>query len=55
VTFALLGVGFINGSSGLVHAGGWLGILCGSLAMYGSFGIVTNATFGTTVVPLGVR
>jgi len=55
VTFALLGFGFIYGNQDLVHAGGWLGILCGALAMYGSFGIVTNATFGRAVVPLGLR
>lgn len=53
VTFTLLGLGFVYGSQGLVHAGGWLGIICGSLAMYGSFGIVTNATFGRNIVPLG--
>jgi hypothetical protein len=53
VTFALLGFGAIGGNTGLGHAGGYLGILCGALAMYGSFGLVTNATFGRTVVPLG--
>lgn len=55
VTFALLGFGFIYANQGLVHLGGWLGVVCGSLAMYGSFGIVTNATFGREVVPLGAR
>jgi succinate-acetate transporter protein len=55
ITFALLGFGFIYGNSDLVHAGGWLGIVCGSLAIYGSFGIVTNATFGRDMVPLGLR
>lgn len=55
VTFGLLGFGFIYGNQGLVHLGGWLGILCGSFAMYGSFGIVTNATFGRNVIPLGLR
>src|SRR3954471_985724 len=53
VTFALLGVGAITANAQLTHLGGWLGIVCGTLAMYGSFGIVTNATFGRTVVPLG--
>lgn len=53
VTFALLGLGFIYASSSLVHVGGWLGIVCGSLAMYASFGIVTNSTFGRRLVPLG--
>ncbi|MEO8456007.1 MAG: acetate uptake transporter [Sphingomicrobium sp.] len=55
VTFALLGVGAISANSQLTHLGGWLGIVCGTLAIYGSFGIVTNATFGRTVVPLGAR
>jgi succinate-acetate transporter protein len=53
VTFGLLGVGAITANAQLTHLGGWLGIVCGTLAMYGSFGIVTNATFGRTVVPLG--
>ena len=34
-------------------AGGWVGLLCGSLAMYGSFAVTTNATFGKEVVPVG--
>ena len=53
VTFGLLGVGAITANVQLTHLGGWLGIVCGTLAIYGSFGIVTNATFGRTVVPLG--
>jgi succinate-acetate transporter protein len=28
-------------------------VLCGALAMYASFAIVTNATFGRSVVPVG--
>jgi uncharacterized protein len=53
VTFGLLGVGAITANVQLAHLGGWFGIMCGTLAMYGSFGIVTNATFARTVVPLG--
>jgi succinate-acetate transporter protein len=53
VTFALLGFGFINGSDALVRSGGWLGVICGSLAMYASFAIVSNATFGRPVIPVG--
>ena len=53
VTFLLLGFGALLGVHGLHLAGGWLGIVCGLLAMYTSFGLVTNATFGRPVVPLG--
>lgn len=55
VTFGLLGLGAMNGNANLSHLGGDLGLLCGFLALYGSFGIVTNATFGRTIVPLGER
>lgn len=55
ITFLLLGLGELLPSPGLSHAGGWLGILCGLLAIYGSFGIVTNATWGRIVIPLGER
>jgi len=53
VTFALLGLGAIQGNAGLGQLGGWLGLVCGCLALYRSFGLVTNATFGRAVVPLG--
>ena len=53
ITFALLGLGAIEKSAGLTHAGGWLGLVTGALAIYGSFGLVTNATWGRTVIPLG--
>ena len=53
VTFGLLGLGAIRADTGISHAGGWLGVICGSLAIYGSFGIVTNSVFGRAVVPLG--
>ncbi|MDB5692582.1 MAG: Transcriptional regulator [Alphaproteobacteria bacterium] len=55
ITFALLGFGAILTAPALTHAGGWLGLLCGSLAVYGSFGLVTNATWGRSVIPLGER
>ena len=52
-TFFLLGLGAALGNPALTHFGGWLGLLCGSLAMYGSFAFVTNATWGREVVPAG--
>lgn len=53
IDYLLLGIGAISRSSALTHIGGWLGILCGGSALYGSFGIVTNATFGRVVIPIG--
>jgi len=35
--------------------GGYVGVICGLLAMYGSFAITTNTTFGRTVIPVGER
>jgi uncharacterized protein len=52
-TFFLLGAGALMAAPAISHLGGWLGLVCGTLAMYGSFAIVTNSTFGKTVLPLG--
>jgi succinate-acetate transporter protein len=52
-TFLLLGFGDLLGISLLVTLGGWVGIVCGLLAMYTSFAEVTNWSFGDDVVPLG--
>ncbi len=53
ITFFLLGFGDLLGASAISKAGGWLGLLCGLIAMYTSFAIVTNTTFGRSVIPLG--
>ncbi|TAL89356.1 MAG: transcriptional regulator [Rhodanobacter sp.] len=53
VTFFLLGFGDLLGMPGLSIAGGWLGLICGLLAMYTSFAIVTNISFDRTVLPVG--
>jgi succinate-acetate transporter protein len=55
IAFYLLGFGALLGMAGLTLAGGWVGIVCGALAMYTSFGLVTNATFGRDVLPLGAK
>ena len=55
VTFFLLGAGAALKAPDLTHDGGLLGLLCGTLAVYGSFAITTNATFGRTVLPLGTK
>jgi succinate-acetate transporter protein len=53
ITFFLLGFGALLDAPSLSLSGGWLGLVCGLLAMYLSFALVTNATFGRTVVPVG--
>jgi len=53
VTFFLLGLGAALGMPILGKLGGYLGLVCGTLAMYGSFAIVTNSTFGREVLPSG--
>src|SRR5574337_461873 len=53
VTYFLLGIGGLTGMKSLSLAGGWLGVLCGVIAMYTSFAIVTNSTFKRTVLPVG--
>ena len=47
--------GAVLGDAMLHKAGGWVGLVCGALAMYGSFALVTNATYGREVVPVGSR
>jgi len=55
IAFYLLGFGALLGLPALSLAGGWVGLLCGGLAMYTSFALVTNATFGSGVLPVGVE
>jgi succinate-acetate transporter protein len=55
IAFFLLGGGAVLGNPTLHMLGGWVGLLCGGLAMYGSFALVTNAIYGREVVPIGSR
>jgi hypothetical protein len=55
IAFFLLGGGAVFANPTLHMLGGWVGLLCGSLAMYGSFALVTNATYGRDVIPVGNR
>jgi succinate-acetate transporter protein len=51
VTFVVLGIGNAGAHSGIVKAGGWIGLATALAAWYASFAEVTNATFGRTVLP----
>jgi uncharacterized protein len=52
ITFIVLGVGNAGAHSGIVKAGGWLGLATALAAWYASFAEVTNASFGRTVLPV---
>lgn len=53
VTFFLLGSGAMFAMPQVSQMGGWLGLVCGTLAIYGSFAIVTNATYKRPVLSMG--
>jgi succinate-acetate transporter protein len=55
IAFLLLGLGAALAMPMLHMLGGYVGLICGLLAMYGSFAITTNTTFGRTVIPVGER
>jgi uncharacterized protein len=55
IAFFLLGGGAVLANPTLHLLGGWVGLVCGGLAMYGSFALVTNATYGREVAPVGNR
>jgi succinate-acetate transporter protein len=52
VTFIVLGIGNAGGHSGIIKAGGWIGLATAVAAWYASFAEVTNATFGRIVFPV---
>lgn len=49
--FICLTIGAFTGSTLIHELGGWLGLVTAFLAWYGSFAIVTNATWGRQVLP----
>jgi succinate-acetate transporter protein len=53
ITFLVLGIGNAGGHTGIVKAGGWIGLLTALAAWYASFAEVTNATFKRIVFPTG--
>ena len=52
VTFILLGAGNSGGHETVIHWGGYIGIATAVAAWYASFAVVTNSTFGRTVLPV---
>jgi succinate-acetate transporter protein len=52
VTFFVLGIGESAANTDLVKAGGYIGLATAAAAWYASFAVVTNKTFGRTVMPI---
>jgi succinate-acetate transporter protein len=52
VTFFLLGIGDAGAHENVTKIGGWVGLATAAAAWYASFAVVTNSTFGRTVMPV---
>jgi succinate-acetate transporter protein len=52
VTFFLLGIGDAGAHENITKIGGWVGLATAAAAWYASFAVVTNSTFGRTVMPV---
>ena len=55
LTFFVLGIGDLTGTSGITKLGGWVGILTAIAAWYASFAGVTAFTFKRPLVPTAPR
>lgn len=55
VLFMLLAAHYWTLSASLLKAAGIEGIICGLSAIYTAFGEILNATYGRTIIPIGVR
>jgi uncharacterized protein len=52
LTFFALGIGDAGAHPNISKLGGWLGLVTAVVAWYASFAVVTNSTFGRTVLPV---
>jgi uncharacterized protein len=52
VTFALLGAGNSGAHENVIKWGGYVGLATAAVAWYASFAVVTNSTFGRTLLPV---
>jgi succinate-acetate transporter protein len=52
LTFILLGIGDAGGNESITKLGGYVGLATALAAWYASFAVVTNSTFGRTMLPV---
>ncbi len=53
VTFILLGIGNAGAHSGIIHAGGYVGIATGAVALYIACADIMQAVYKRSVLPVG--
>ncbi len=53
VTFILLGIGNSGGSTNMIHAGGYVGIATGAVALYIACADIMQAVYKRSVLPVG--
>jgi succinate-acetate transporter protein len=53
VTFVLLGIGNSGGHTSIVHAGGYVGIATGAVALYIAAADIMQAVYKRSVLPVG--
>ena len=53
VTYILLGIGNSGASSGMIHAGGYVGIATGAVALYIACADIMQAVYKRSVLPVG--
>jgi succinate-acetate transporter protein len=53
VTFILLGIGNSGAHSGIIHAGGYVGIATGAVALYIACADIMQAVYKRSVLPVG--
>jgi succinate-acetate transporter protein len=52
LTFVMLGIGDAGGNENITKLGGYIGLATAAAAWYASFAVVTNSTFGRTLLPV---
>jgi uncharacterized protein len=52
ITFIILGIGNSGASTNTIKLGGYFGLATAIAAWYASFAVVTNSTFGRTLLPV---
>src|SRR6266498_2626355 len=52
ITFILLGAGNSGAHENVIKWGGYVGLATAAAAWYASFAVVTNSTFGKTILPV---